>query len=243
MNTHNKHLQVGKKAIVRPSILMLALLLSAVVMAGCIASYRNVRDIHQLPPERSATIKVVITTTSEGEILQQEIEKDYWRIPGGPYIPYPILNYEWYLWLAMDQEVYPLIPKGRKFLTNVPLIHEGDLANLTREYSVPTGAHTYWLEFAGMRPYLYTVGSSSLIGTGNDGGDGDEDGGDWEMETRLGLIWKQCFSADLQPGQAVTVRIDDKGIHLPKEVKDEPISSCNEWLFGPPVETLKRNLP
>ncbi|MBW2147104.1 MAG: hypothetical protein JRI22_08810 [Deltaproteobacteria bacterium] len=241
MNTRNPHIQAGNKGMTGRLILMMVFLLSLPVVAGCISSYRNVKEIHQLPSGSSATIRVVIYTTSEGKILQQEIEKDYWRLPGGFSFPYPVLNYEWYLWLAMDREVYPLIPKGRSFLTNVPLIHEGDVANLVREYPVPLGAHTYWLEFAGMRPYVYTSGSSTDVVTVSN--DGHDDGGDYEGETRLGMIWKHCFSADLQPGQVVTVKIDDTGVHLPEEVRAEPISNCNEWLFGPPVETYKRNLP
>jgi len=239
MNTQKNQKQVVKDG--GRIVFMMAFLMIGLLLAGCMSSYRNVRDINQLPAERSATIRVEINTTSEGKILREEIEKDYWELSGGPYNPYPVLNYEWYIWLAMDKEIYPLIPKGRTFLKNVPLIHEGDSANLAREYNIPPVAHIYWLQFAGMRPYVYTSGSST--GDGIECSSDDSDGGDWEGLTRLGLIWNRCFSVNPRPGQIVTVQIDDNGIHLPKDVKVEPASNCNEWLFGPPVETWKKNLP
>lgn len=169
MNNREKiiNILVEKKDVFRGSVLMIAFLVSALLLTGCMASYRNVRDINQLPADRAATIRVVINASKEGKILQEEIEKDYWRIAGRRYPPYPILNYEWYLWLAMDQEIFPLIPKDRTFIRNVGLIHEGDVVNVTREYPVPTGKHMYWLEFAAMRPYVFTIGSSEGGGITN----------------------------------------------------------------------------
>jgi hypothetical protein len=232
MNTQGKDPQAEKKGVFRLLVPTMVVLINALFLSGCLASYRNVRDISEMPADRSATIRIAINTTKDGKILQKEIEKDYWTLPAGPYTPYPILNYEWYLWLAMDHETFPLISKGRTFTTNVSLIQEGDAANLTREYPVPAGKHTYWIEFAGMKPYVYTRGSG-----------GEDEGGDGEIITRLGAIWNQCFSADLTPGQVVTIQIEDNGIQLPKEVKVEPMSNCHQWLLGPPVETWKRNLP
>jgi hypothetical protein len=197
-----------------------AILIAALVTGGCAG---RVKDIRDLPAERAAAIRVVVNTTSQGKILQDSLEKGVWNISGGTTRPRPVGNYEWYLWVGIDEAVYPLIPKGQEFVTNTSMIHEGDAAQLTLEYAVPTGVHRYLLGFAGLRPYVYSKGFSQ----------GDEEG---EVETRLGVTWKQCFSAQLRAEEVITVRIDDTGVHLPEGIQVEPLSNCNQWLFGPLVK-------
>jgi len=179
------------------SILAGALVIGALGMGGC---GKRVRDIKELPAERAATIRVEVNTTSQGKILQEEIRKGVWRLSRGAARARRVGKYEWYLWMGIDDAIYPLIPKGQSFVTNVSLIHEGDTARLTREYAVPTGEHRYLLGFAGMRPFAYRKG----LGRG-----GDDDGGD-TLETRLGVTWKQCFKVRLKAREVITVRVDDR---------------------------------
>jgi hypothetical protein len=223
-----KSLHVTGKAVFSLSVLSGALFIGALFTAGC-ASYREVKEIGNLPAERSATIRVEVNTTSQGKILQEEIEKGVLSLGGGTSMPRPVRKHEWYLWLGIDEVLYPLIPRGRTFVTNTFLIHEGDAANLAREYTIPAGAHRYLLGFAGLQPFVYTKGF----------GGGEEDGED-SAETRLGLTWKQCFKAQLKAGEVLTVRIDDTGIHLPEGIQAEPLSNCNQWLFGPVVKIVEK---
>jgi len=200
------------------------LILAMLAAGGCAG---RVKDIKELPAERAAAIRVVVNTTAQGKILQDSLKKGLWDISAGTTNPRPDGKYEWYLWMGIDEAVYPLIPKGQEFVTNTSLIQQGDAARLTREYAVPTGTHRYLLGFAGLRPYLYTKGFTH----------GDEEG---QVETRLGVTWKQCFSTQLRPGEVITVHIDDTGVHLPEGIQVEPLSNCNQWLFGPLVEMGSR---